>query len=227
MVRGFIFDFDGTLVSLEIDVPMMKSAMIAELASQGFDTKPLDTSLPTQGIIDYARAQIEAGGVRRDFNEVRSRLYAVLDTLELGCNAASSPIDGVVEALQRLRESHLGLAIVTNSGRASSQQLLDRYTLSGLFDCILTRDDVTVMKPDPEGILKAMGVMGLTRVDAIYVGDSAVDIRAARAAGIRIAAVTTGYHSAERLRSEGADYIIGSLRELDGIILHDGTNTLK
>jgi len=225
MVRGFVFDFDGTLVSLKIDVPAMKSAMIQELASQGFDTKVLDSSMPTQTIIDSAKAQTETGVVRKDFREVRSRLYAVLDALEVGWNVESSPIEGVTDVLRRLRDSHLGLAIVTNSGRASAHQLLNRYMLSGLFDCILTRDDVTVMKPNPEGIVKAMDLLGLTnKADAIYVGDSAVDIRAARAAGIRIAAVTTGYHTAERLRAEGADYVIGSLSELERIVLLD---TLK
>jgi phosphoglycolate phosphatase len=227
LVRGFLFDFDGTLVSLKIDPPKMKAAMIAELASQGFDTKPLDTSMPTQAIIDYARGQVQAERVRKDFNEVRSRLYAVLDALELEWNATSSPIDGATEALERLRKSHLSLAIVTNSGRASAQPVLDRFALSMLFDCIITRDDVNAMKPDPEGILKAMGVMGLKSVETIFVGDSAIDIRAARAAGVRMAAVTTGYHSAERLRTEGADYIIGSLGELDRIVLLDRKNTLK
>jgi phosphoglycolate phosphatase len=227
LVRGFIFDFDGTLVSLKIDPPKMKAAMIAELTSQGFNTNLLDTSLPTQVIIDYARGQVEAGSVATDFGQVRSRLYAVLDALELEWNATSSPIDGATEVLERLRRSHIGLAVVTNSGRASAQPLLDKYALSGLFDCIVTRDDVNTMKPDPEGILKAMGAMGLTKVDTVFVGDSAIDIRAARAAGIRMAAVTTGYHSADRLRTEGADYIIGSLGELDRIVLLDQKNTLK
>ncbi len=75
------------------------------------------------------------------------------------------------------------------------------------------------MKPHPEGILKAVELLRLTTGDTIYVGDSAIDIRAGKAAGVKVAAVATGHYSAERLRTEGADYIIGSLAELDALLL--------
>ena len=123
------------------------------------------------------------------------------------------------DALGRLKRSSVGLAVVTNSGRAAAQFLFDKYNLAGYFDCILTRDDVRVMKPHPEGILKAIELLGVTKGDALFVGDSTIDIKAARAAGVRVAAVTTGNYSAERLKMEGPDYVIGSLSELDALLL--------
>ena len=218
MVRGLVFDLDGTLVSLKIEVVRLRSTMIEELRGQGFDTSTLNTSLYSQNIIDFARSEVDAGRIGKSFDYVQSRLYSALDRLELEWNAESVPIAGATETLGRLRRSDIGLAVVTNSGRAAAQFLFDKYKLAEYFDVILTRDDVRVMKPHPEGILKAIELLGVTNSDALFVGDSTIDIKAARAAGVKIAAVTTGHYSAEKLQSEGADYIIGSLSELDALL---------
>src|SRR5438445_8952144 len=156
MVRGLVFDLDGTLVSLKIEVVRLRSTMIEELRGQGFDTSTLNTSLYSQNIIDFARSEVDAGRIGKSFDYVQSRLYSALDRLELEWNAESVPIAGATETLGRLRRSDIGLAVVTNSGRAAAQFLFDKYKLAEYFDVILTRDDVRVMKPHPEGILKAI-----------------------------------------------------------------------
>jgi phosphoglycolate phosphatase-like HAD superfamily hydrolase len=56
--------------------------------------------------------------------------------------------------------------------------------------------------------------MELPREEVLYVGDSVIDVRAARLAGIKVASVTTGRYTRERLQEEGTDYIMGSLSGL-------------
>ncbi len=119
VVRGLVFDLDGTLVSLKLDAVRLRSAMIEELRDQGFDISTLNTSLNSQSIIDFARSEVDSGRVRKVFDVVQSRLYAVLDKLELEWNAGSSPIDGATDALGRLRRSELGLALVSTSTTCS------------------------------------------------------------------------------------------------------------
>ena len=60
--------------------------------------------------------------------------------------------------------------------------------------------------------------MRLPGEESIYVGDSVIDVPAAKGAGVRIASVTTGRYTAERLREEGTDYVLGSLSELFDLV---------
>ena len=210
-----IFDVDGTLVSLKVDLEKLRLTTKQQLVKMGFDVSFMEgNNLHTQEIIDRARAQVEAGGVKVSFESFRAALSAALDDIEMEWNFRAEPIPGTVGVLDRLRAENVKLATLTNSGRAPSQWLLRRHDLLRQFDFTLSRDDVPALKPSPDGILKAISLMGLPRHEVVYVGDSVIDVRAARGAGIKVASVTTGRYTYERLRSEGSDYIMGSLDEL-------------
>lgn len=215
-MRCFIFDVDGTLVTLNVDGDKLRTAMGEELNRLGFDISFIQAGGYTQDIIDKAKLQIELGDVEADFENVKATLYRVLDELELRWNEKSEPIDGVAEVLTGLRRREKGvkLATLTNSGRAPSELLLRKYDLLKHFDYTFSRDELPYMKPRPEAVLHALATMGVPKDDALCIGDSVVDVRAAKGAGVRIASVVTGRYSAERLRAEGADYVVGSLSEI-------------
>lgn len=215
MVRGLIFDVDGTLVNLKVDGEKLRSTTARELVKAGFDASFMDGhSFNTQEIIDRVRQQAESGRANVNFQSFRSALNAALDAVEMDWNALAEPIPGAVEILVRLRAAEVKLATLTNSGRAPSDWLLRRHDLLRHFDFTLSRDDVAALKPSPDGLIKAVALMGLPKEEVIYVGDSVIDVRAARGAGIRVASVTTGRYTRERLQDEGTDYIMGSLAEL-------------
>ncbi|MDA4112970.1 MAG: HAD family hydrolase [Thaumarchaeota archaeon] len=215
MVRGLIFDVDGTLVSLKVDVEKLRSTTTRELVRMGFDISFMDgTSLHTQEIIDRAREQVESGSVKIKFELFRAALNAALDEVEMDWNALAQPIPGTTELLDRLRAKDVRLATLTNSGRAPSEWLLKQHDLLRRFDFTLSRDDVSKLKPSPDGVLEAVEMMGLPKEEVVYVGDSVIDVKAAKAAGVKVASVTTGRYSHERLRNEGSDYIMDSLSEL-------------
>jgi phosphoglycolate phosphatase len=216
MLRSFIFDIDGTLVTLNVDGDKLRTTMAEELDKLGFDISFIQAGGYTQDIIDKAKLQIELGDVEADFEKVKATLYRVLDELELKWNEKSKPIDGITEVLTGLRRKHgdVKLATLTNSGRLPSELLLRKYDLLKHFDYTFSRDELPFMKPRPEAILYAVAKMGVSREEALYIGDSVVDVRAAKGAGLRIASVVSGRYSAERLRGEGADYVIGSVSEI-------------
>ncbi len=218
LIKGIIFDVDGTLVQLKVDPVKMRLTMIGVLKERGFDVSSLNLSSNSQTIIETAMTQIRAGWIEQDAGEVRAHLYSVLDKLELEWGAEAHPIDGIDDTLRKLGEASLRLGVVTNSGRASAGELLGRHKLVRHFDVVVTRDDVSSMKPDPEGILKAMHMFDLPKESVIYVGDSGIDIRAAKAAGVKMAAVTSGFYSEERLKQEGSDYILRTANDLFRIL---------
>ena len=215
MVRGLIFDVDGTLVSHKVDGEKLRSTTARELVRMGFDISFMDDkTLHTQQIIDRAREQIESGSVKIKFELFRAALNEALDELEMDWNALAEPIPGTNDLLDDLRTRNVRLATLTNSGRAPSEWLLKQHDLLRRFDFTLSRDDVTALKPSPDGVFRALELMRLPKAEVVYVGDSIIDVKAAKAAGIKVASVTTGRYSHERLRNEGSDYIMDSLSEL-------------
>jgi len=90
--------------------------------------------------------------------------------------------EGLVEALTALK-GHVELAICTN--RASSMEMIiEDFGLEGFFGCVMTAGKVANPKPHPEPLLKVLEHYGITPVEALFVGDSAVDMQAAAAAGV-------------------------------------------
>lgn len=215
---GVLFDIDGTLVSFEFDVQGSRKALFAELAKLGFDTSGLSPTSPTQHVIDYAQGQVSSGAVDAKFGAVRSRLFSILDEFELKSSPKVTVLPGVHDALESLRRKPVKLAVLTNSGRRAATAVLKRGSLLQYFDFVLTRDDVDSMKPSPGGVTKALSLFGLRKERVFYVGDSVLDIMAAKAAGLEVISVATGNYTVERLKGEGADIVISSLAELQGVL---------
>jgi phosphoglycolate phosphatase len=219
MVKGLIFDVDGTLVSLKVDGEKLRSTTSRELKEMGFDIGFIDQGTHyTQDIIDTAKSQVDSGSVRIDFDVVRTRLNKALDDLEMDWNAKAELIKGTPDVLEKLRSRSIKLATFTNSGRAPSEWLLRKHGLLGYFDFTLSRDDVPAMKPRADGILKAVSMMKLPKEELLYIGDSVIDIQAAKAADLKIAGVATGRYTVDRLLQEGSDYALGSLDEIFGLL---------
>jgi phosphoglycolate phosphatase len=215
LIRGLVFDVDGTLVTLKVDGDRLRATTSGELARMGFDVSFMsEGNMYTQDIIDRVKAQVESGAVSADFEVVKANLNRALDSLEMEWNAQAEPIQGTDSVLARLKSRSIKLATLTNSGRAPSEWLLRKHGLLGYFDFTLSRDDVSAMKPRADGMIKAISMMGLPREEVLYVGDSVIDVRAAKAAGLKVVSVTTGRYPVERLTKEGSDFIMSSLDEL-------------
>jgi HAD superfamily hydrolase (TIGR01509 family) len=219
MAHAAIFDLDGTLVTFTFDVLGSRKAMLAELSKRGFDVSGLGPAPPTMDIIDTARRQIEAGKASGTFGETRKALYSILNTFELECCGRSEIFPGTRKALEDLRKNSIRLGLVTNNGRAATSLLLERNGLSSYFEFVLAREDVVVLKPSPDGLIKAISILGLPTASVVYVGDSVYDIDAAKKAGIKVISIATGNYSSERLRAEGADYVLRSISEVPRLIV--------
>ncbi|MDA4126148.1 MAG: HAD family hydrolase [Thaumarchaeota archaeon] len=213
MPVGAIFDLDGTLVTFRFDVQGKRKALLDELTAKGFETAGMGLATPTQQIIDAARSQAP---IRKPeaFEELRVRIYAILDEFELESVASAKVFPGTRESLDFLKAKGVRLAVLTNSGRKAALEALRRASLLDCFEFVLTRDETETMKPRPEGLLKATSMLGLPANSVYYVGDSLYDIAAAKDAGIKVVSVATGNYPAERLREEGADSVISSITEL-------------
>jgi HAD superfamily hydrolase (TIGR01549 family) len=213
-----VFDLDGTLVTFEFDVKGTRKAIIEELSKRGFDTSALGMTTPTQTMVDTARMQVESGKVNADFDEVRAKLYAILDASEMESSKEANIFPGTRETLEYLKSKNVRLAVLTNSGKGPSAEILRRAGLRDCFEFVLCRDEVLMMKPRPDGLVRAISLLRMPRDHVFYVGDSKYDIIAAKEAGLRVIGVASGNYSAAMLKDEGADYVISSLSELPALL---------
>lgn len=212
-----IFDLDGTLVTFTLDIRKWRRVLLDLMTARGFGTKGVDEGTSTQQILDAARIQVEPVEPAR-YERLRSEAFAALDRLELEGASSALVFPDAVDVLRRLRSGGVRLCVVTNSGKAAASLSLKKSGLLEFFEFVLTRDDTATMKPRPEGLLKAIERLGLRPDETYYIGDSRYDIMAARQAGARSVGVATGNYTAERLRGEGADFVILGLSELPEVL---------
>ncbi len=222
MIRAVVFDVDGTLVTFTFDVPGTRTAIIKELVRRGYSASNLTTTTPTQDILDSAKEQVDSGRVKDDYENLRSTIFSMLDRFELDSAKKAKPIHGIAENLETLRLSSIRLGALTNGGRVVARAILKRSGLDHVFELVLSRDDVPAMKPRPDGILRALELLRLSKDELLYVGDSVYDVRAANAAGVKIASVATGTYSIERLGAEGPDFVMSSISELPTLLQNLG-----
>ena len=122
-----------------------------------------------------------------------------------------APLPGVVEWLQRLREADVPCAVASSTQRANIEAVIERVGLEDAFRAIVSAEDVTHGKPNPQVFEKAAARLGLGARHNIVFEDAHVGIEAAHAAGMKVVAVTTT-HPASQLAA--ADVIVRQLDEL-------------
>lgn len=205
-LTAVLFDFDGTLVdTTELIHQSMRHATSTVLGREYSRETLLNgvgRPLPEQmKIFDPERAD-ELLEVYRRHNEAHHD-----DLIQ--------EFPGIEAALGRLQEAGLELAVVTSKRRVSVEQALESFPgLGRVVDRFVTMEDTTEHKPHPEPLLKGLEILGATREEAAYVGDSPYDIAAAQAAGLTSVGVSWGAFPHESLREANPDYL---LRDMDGV----------
>ncbi len=120
-------------------------------------------------------------------------------------------IHGAIDVLQRLKVKYK-LGILTNRSKNTVNILFRKYALYKLFDVVIDREDIIRHKPHPEGIFKAMKKLRVKPHETIYIGDSQVDVKAAKNARVRCVFVSLSKDD------YGADYHIATIQKLQTII---------
>jgi phosphoglycolate phosphatase len=211
--RSLLFDLDGTLIRSTFPFTEAKIAVLKALGELGVVASNMKPTQTMGEILDEARARVQEKG-RVPPSKVEEEVGRVLDRFDAVALSSARLRKDARLVLNSLASKGFGLGIVTSSGRNGTNSVLDRLKLAPYFSVVVTRNDVQSMKPSAEGILKAMQTLSLDRTEVAFVGDSWVDIRAAKDARIKAIALAGGLSPLGRLRREHPDAIVKSLREL-------------
>ncbi len=119
-----------------------------------------------------------------------------------------------VDTLKWLKRNGVEMALITNKPERFVAPLLDEMKLGRYFRWIIGGDTLPQQKPDPAALLFVMKMAGIEPEDALFVGDSRNDVLAAKAAGVRCAALTYGYNHGRPIAEEAPTLVIDNLRDL-------------
>jgi HAD superfamily hydrolase (TIGR01509 family) len=218
-IRALCFDIDGTLADTD-------NALAARLARA---LRPLAPLLPGGDPLRMARGlllgietpanAVYAFADRLGLDEIAGLLLDVLHRARgEGRPHRFQLIPGLQEALARLHGAY-PLAIVSSRGQRGVRAFLDQFSFTPLFRCAASARTCWRTKPHPAPLRWAAREMGLPPEACLMVGDTAVDIRAARAAGAQSVGVLCGFGERAELERAGADLILEATPDLADVLL--------
>lgn len=126
--------------------------------------------------------------------------------------------DGVFETLNKLRKMGIRLGIVTTKMRQTVEMGMKLTNIHELFDVIITLDDVTHAKPDPEPVLMAMKALGAKPEETMMVGDNRHDIEAGKNAKVKTAGVAWTIKGRDTLERLHPDFMLEHISDLFKIV---------
>lgn len=211
-----VFDLDGTLVDT---APDLVDTLNVVFAREGLPAVPYESARTMIG--GGAKAMLlrglEADG-REATPALMDRLFAeFLEHYTANIAVRSRPFPGLIETLDLLAQRGHRFAVCTNKLERLSLLLLRELDLADRFAAICGQDTFGIQKPDPEILRRTIAAAGGAPGAAVMIGDSATDIRTARAAGIPVIAVDFGY-SEEPVAGYGPDRVISHFAQLPGEI---------
>jgi phosphoglycolate phosphatase len=203
--RLAIFDLDGTLVD---SVDDLAAAVNHALARAGLPLRSRDEVRTFIG--DGARVLLERSvGPRRD--KLEEALASWREHYAAHLLDQTRPYPGVADALSRAGRA---LAVQTNKPGPMARRILEGLGLLSRFAVVMGGGEAPA-KPDPAGVRAILARVGVGPGEAVFVGDSLVDLATARNAGLTFVGVTWGLVSREDLVRGGAVNLVDRAEELD------------
>jgi len=202
-----IFDLDGTLINTLED---LKNSVNYALGEMGYPPRTLDeiNRFVGNGVARLVKLSVPAGASEADtekclgFFKAHYKAHSAVKT---------APYEGIIPMLSEAKEKGLKTAVVTNKMEEAAVDIVKGFFGDNI-DVIIGQRDGLAQKPAPDGVLKAIGLLGSDKSRCIYIGDSEVDCLTARNSGLPIIGCTWGFRGREVLEREKADFIIDTPR---------------
>ena len=206
-VRALIFDLDGTLIDSKLDLALAVNATLEHMGRRALAHEQI-YGYVGDGASMLVKRALGDGTTDADAEAGLSYFLSYYRAHMLD-NTITYP--GVREGLALLQ--HHPMAVLTNKPVRFSKGILDGLGIAGYFRFVYGGNSFQTKKPDPEGVNVLLRDLAVAPLEAMMIGDSAVDVRTARNAGTWACGVSYGL-GAEGLRAHPPDLMLDSLADL-------------
>ena len=207
--KTFIFDLDGTLLNTLND---LAASTNHALLTNGMAERSIDEvrQFVGNGVRLLIERAVEPGSdkatIDRVFADFKTHyMHHSLDT--------TRPYDGVMDMLHELRHRGIRIAVVSNKLCAATRELCHHFFADTVEVAIGEKEGIR-RKPSPDTVIEAMLELGVDKADAVYVGDSDVDIATAKNCGMPCISVLWGFRDKDFLIEHVAQTFVNHPSEL-------------
>jgi phosphoglycolate phosphatase len=220
-VRAVLFDLDGTLLDTAADIT---DALSRALAEQGLPalarnevSKLIGRGVPA--LIGRVLERFGAAARTAEATRLLERFHHHYQCLHQRGEIQTRVYPGVARGVEALHALGLKLAVVTNKPHDIASELLVRLGLARWIALVVGGDSGLPRKPHPGPLLSACERLGVAPAQALMVGDSQIDVLAARAAGLAaVVCVPYGYNEGIDPRTLACDRFVESIGDLPAVL---------
>ncbi len=208
--KAVIFDMDGVVIDSEPLHERSSRLVFAQHNLEIEDEVFADFKGSTdRTILEYLVAE---NGLDLEVDELlqqkRLTYASLIDELQ--------PIPGVISFINRITDD-FRLALTTSASRRNKELAFSKFNLHSFFEVVVTSNDITNPKPDPEPYQLTTHQLGLAPGECLVIEDSFNGVRSAFQAGCTVAGITTSF-SADALREAGAHLVFDNYQELHALL---------
>ncbi len=203
MVKACIFDLDGTLLNTLAD---LADALNYALNRSGFPKRTLEEvrNFVGNGVYTLVERALPSG---TDAKHRQTCLSDFKSYYELHKQDKTCLYDGIYDLVASLKAKGIRIAIVSNKFDKAVKELA-KYYFSDMIDVAIGESPQIRKKPAPDTVFMALDMLGVTKEETLYIGDSDTDVLTAKNAGVPFVGVTWGFRDEALLRQCGADTLI-------------------
>ncbi len=205
MIKGVIFDLDGTLANSIEDIA---DSMNQVLEENNFPTHNYATykTFVGRGIRSLVEKSLPLEN--RDLKELDKHFDRMMKVYDKNCIVKTCLYPGIADLLDALSEKGIKISVFSNKANELTQKVVKVLLANWKLEYVLGAGGDIPRKPDPKGAILISEKMGIEPSELMYIGDSGVDMATAQNSGMHAVGVLWGFREMEELLNNGAQTIL-------------------
>ena len=220
-IAAVVWDLDGTMVDSAADIAAALNRLLTEERLPELDDERIRDMIG-EGVPTLIRRGLAAHDETADEQRLGRLVERFLEIYSASATRRTRLFPGVREVLATLGDAGIRQAVCTNKPEAITRQVLADLDIAAHFDVVIGGDTLSRNKPDPLPLRTTLQRLSVSPEQSLMVGDSAIDVLTAHAAGVDVAFVTFGYGPPPS-KPQRADFLVDDVAEIPALVAGNST----
>jgi len=209
-LKATIFDFDGTLATLNIDFSSMRERIFDLMKHYGIREEMIREHYALEVIDEVYQTLYKKNSYSAE--AFYQEAHQILHEVEMRAAEKGNLIQGTKSTLESLRAKSIKVGIITRNCEDAVRKVFP--DINHFCDVFVPRNSIRKVKPHPDHLTHVLNSLKISGEDAVMIGDHIIDIQAGKKVGMKTIGVLTGRTKREEFEMAGADYILREASEV-------------